>query len=261
MPAEVQPCQAFHLVSKSFPARLPPRGRGGEANGDFAPNGQPAAPACVGGRGEGGSSRKQARMLLKGLGGPEAGDLERKALGKRDCSSLPLCLAFPLPQVQTGGQRGGWRSGEGPPGLGESLGPSGSAAQAWMPLQDQGVFGEPLGEGSSEHCNLLFVWGVLQLCEVVTVSQLEKLRSNHRTCPCSPCRPGAEQGLQIPRPDLETAGTAGTLQLLPRKLRRARRKGLRGEEPRAPCAFESPSYGSPGKGSQQVELRPGFLSP
>lgn len=46
-----------------------------------------------------------------------------------------------------------------------------------MPLQDQGVFGEPLGEGSSEHCNLLFVWGVLQLCEVVTVSQLEKLRS------------------------------------------------------------------------------------
>ena len=224
------------------------------------PAGLPPQHAWEGGR-EGGSSRKPARMLLKGLGGPEAGDLERKALGKRDCPSLPLCLAFPLPQVQTGGQWRGWRSGEGPPGFGESLGPSGSAAQARMSLQDQVLFGEPLGAGSAEHCKLVFVWGLLQLCEVVTISQLEKLRSDHRTCPRSPCRPGAEQGLQIPRPDLETAGTAGTLQLLPRKLRRAGGKGLRGEEPRAPRAFESPSYGSPGKGSRQVELRPGFLSP
>ena len=37
LPAEVQLRQAFHLVSKSFLARLLPRDRGSKVNGNFAP--------------------------------------------------------------------------------------------------------------------------------------------------------------------------------------------------------------------------------
>lgn len=55
-------------------------------------------------------SRMRARVLLNGLRGLEAGDLQRKAFGNHDWSSIPLGLTFPLPQAQTGRHRrlGAW---------------------------------------------------------------------------------------------------------------------------------------------------------